>query len=259
MRRVESELASIWKTISDAPKNENVISTYSRGLFKEREAVRTPAWVEASSLETPPAQSLLMGLEAEITQPSEDKNSGCVKIGNNSAETGQAEEGPSDCFSPSIKSVINPVERGKSLEKPILPKIVVHEETFEILQIIFSTPLRLPQPKNSILWDEFVSAMRDVGFLCFRIAGSAWYFWPNSQVPPSAWIISPIIFHEPYPYHDSKLSHIMVRDIKRRLERAYQWDSDTFEQKQKKDSASSEYSHTLCGSDVNSSNGLAEE
>lgn len=82
-------------------------------------------------------------------------------------------------------------------------------------------------PSKEVIWDNFLAAMRAIGFDGKKVYGSVWRFTP----PTSGVLVTetPINFHEPHPH--GKLSFWDARRFGRRLNRAYGLGSASFVRK----------------------------
>lgn len=110
-------------------------------------------------------------------------------------------------------------------------KQYVDARTLRVFQAIFPQSTRSPPKPESIRWNDFFDAMCCIGFSTEGIGFSGWHFWmaeAEQRGPPGAMCAKGIIFFEPHPYNNAKLSQVMMRDIGRRLRRAYALDRETF-------------------------------
>lgn len=108
---------------------------------------------------------------------------------------------------------------------PETPQIVVteHAQQFNVKALtaaLFSTLFDKSEARGSVSWTDFESAMADLGFSVTPKGGSI--FTLN---PPASMNSRPITLHRP---HVSEIEGYKMLIIKRRLERAYGWTTDSF-------------------------------
>ncbi|GJJ74589.1 hypothetical protein EMPS_06947 [Entomortierella parvispora] len=94
------------------------------------------------------------------------------------------------------------------------------KRALKVFSTLFYQPSISSQP-GEIPWNDFLYAMREVGFKDQKLYGSLWHFTPTNSDMGAG-----IQFHEPHPV--SKISFNTARLFGRRLARNYGWTSDIF-------------------------------
>lgn len=102
--------------------------------------------------------------------------------------------------------------------------IAVGKRPLEILQALYPKPNYEERIKN-VDWASFVYAMAEAGFVAKQLHGSEYSFEP---VPSCTWHErGRIIFHK--PHQEPKYEAWKLLNIRKRMEKWFDWNADTFE------------------------------
>ncbi|KAK5694378.1 hypothetical protein LTR17_024859 [Elasticomyces elasticus] len=101
------------------------------------------------------------------------------------------------------------------------PKLAVKPESKLVFDRMFSTSTELAD----VSWDSFVAAMIDAGCSITPNGGSAFTFKDLRGSKAS------IVYHRPHP--DPTINPIMLRSMRYRLRKWFEWDVDTFVEREK--------------------------
>jgi hypothetical protein len=76
--------------------------------------------------------------------------------------------------------------------------------------------------QGEVVWKDFLHAITKVGFAAKKLYGSVWHFTPveESEISRS--------FHVHQPHPETKIPHVMARNIGRRLTHTYGWTARDF-------------------------------
>ena len=210
MRSAERDLDAFWHTVDEHYKRKTgktLLELVSEAL-PPRELERTPEWIETVCPARP---------ERPISPDTITED--FSKFG--------LEKTPIDIPRPvkiKVKTKGTVANEAVTTAAPVLqiapaPIIAVNKRAYKVFSALFYNPMKDPPP-GEIPWSEFLHALSSTGFAVEKQYGSAWLFTPPEPHQRT------IIFHEPHPSRSIPI-HV-VRRHGRRLERAYNWTSETF-------------------------------
>ncbi|OAQ62753.1 C2H2 and C2HC zinc finger [Pochonia chlamydosporia 170] len=105
------------------------------------------------------------------------------------------------------------------------PLLLVDNRALKVFRIVIFDPAANTTP-GEVAWNDFLHAMRSVGFGAQKLYGSVWHFQPTTLAMERS-----IQFHEPHPR--GKIPFLIARRHGRRLSRAYGWSVAMFALKDK--------------------------
>lgn len=128
---------------------------------------------------------------------------------------------------PSDKAVTTPQVGVASNPNIISPHLIfVKYENLTVLHHMF--PVKGAESQRSFSWQEFLSAMVDVGFTILQSQGSAVTLRLNSHTDRG---VNTIVLHRPHPR--PIVNPVMLRRIAKRMQKWFGWHRETFEEKPK--------------------------
>ncbi len=112
-----------------------------------------------------------------------------------------------------------PVPEAADKSKEVTFKL--KDRALEVFRTIFYT--EDPNDRQGeVDWKDFLHAMTKVGFAAEKLYGSVWHFTPAEGSDFSR------SFHVHQPHPDTKIPHVMARNIGRRLTHTYGWTARDF-------------------------------
>jgi len=177
--------------------------------WSEKFQAKTPASLPSEDLyDHQPLSQTFHDSSKEITG-SFDKSSILTKTKEKTRGATAAEDAPAD------------PTRDLSPEPP--RKYKVSKKAHSVFTQLFHNPDDNTKAAGEVKWQDFVTALTNLGFSAQQMHGSQWQFNPSEEMH----LPRGIAFHQPHP--GIALSHDQARHCGARLHRAYGWDSSTFE------------------------------
>lgn len=96
----------------------------------------------------------------------------------------------------------------------------LNARALKVFKTIFSTP-SIDATTGEVAWNDFLYAMKAVGFAPEAMGGSEWHFHPETVDVKHG-----IVFHSPHP--NPKMPYQVARRHGRDLRRAYGWEGHMF-------------------------------
>ncbi|MCJ1332535.1 hypothetical protein MMC10_009228 [Thelotrema lepadinum] len=214
-RKAERNLDALWKEIDKEFVNAKATPICLKNLLARRVLQRTPK--PRVRISPQQEQELLRSLsevdferqqrtERTIVQDKPTTGSKSKSKTKGTARPVKAEPQPENL----------PVRQGE-ISRDLFP---VDQRALKVFRSLFYVPKATGQP-GEVTWTAFLHAMTSIGFAAQKLYGSVWQF-SSEKVE----IERPIQFHEPHP--SGKLSYYLLRQIGRRLTRAYGWLGENF-------------------------------
>ncbi|RAH82836.1 hypothetical protein BO86DRAFT_310613 [Aspergillus japonicus CBS 114.51] len=209
LRQAEARLDAFWRLIDE------VLFSQSRSLQ------RTPEWEEPTPQPRPQPAS----------QSKSDSTNPYTSFLPNWLFTSNADD-KSTAQRPKTKVKTRGTARSASTqdhdaEAPLetsgaetQPAFSVDARSLKVFRSLFHDP-ELTSTLGEVRWNDFLYAMKSIGFAGIQLYGSVWQFQPTGFNLDRS-----IQFHEPHP--SGKMPYIMARRIGRRLNRAYGWHGGMF-------------------------------
>ena len=213
-RRAEKNLDALWNQIDKELKEEKAMPICLRNLLARRVLQRTPK----------PRVRLTRQEEQELLKPlSELDFDRQQRTERTTAQNKPTNPKPK----PKTKGTARPAEEEQMPQNLPVRQAEVSSDQFpvdhralKVFKTLFYVPKASGQP-GEVTWTNFLHALTSTGFSAQKMYGSVWQFSPEKVK-----IDRPIQFHEPHP--SGKLSFYLLRQIGRRLTRAYGWLGENF-------------------------------
>jgi hypothetical protein len=97
---------------------------------------------------------------------------------------------------------------------------MLNARALQVFKTIFFAP-SIDATPGEVVWNDFLYAMKAVGFAPEAMGGSEWHFHPETVD-----VTHGIVFHSPHP--NPKMSYRVARRHGRDLRRAYGWEGHMF-------------------------------
>ncbi|PYH79563.1 hypothetical protein BO82DRAFT_288668 [Aspergillus uvarum CBS 121591] len=222
LRQAEARLDAFWRLIDEALADSLPGTASHEVLFSQsRRLQRTPEWEEPTPQPRPQPAS----------QSKSDSTNPYTSFLPNWLFPSSADEN-STAQRPKTKVKTRGTARSASTqdhdaEAPLEPRCAETQPAFsvdarslKVFRSLFHDP-ELTSTPGEVRWNDFLHAMKSIGFAGIQLYGSVWQFQPTGfNVERS------IQFHEPHP--SGKMPYTMARRIGRRLNRAYGWHGGMF-------------------------------
>jgi len=219
MQKAERNLDEFWNKIDRVllkTVNNSKNGVWTCLLSPDRILQRTPDWIEPAP--KVPSKNKKGGAQVE------ELMQGLELRSENTIENQEMKQRQRDKIKTRGTAVAAAEKAGAkdSTKEADISSHVDHQPTFKLDKRalkVFSTLFYQPSASSipgEIPWNDFLHAMREMGFTAAKMYGSVWHFSPaNSDLGRS------IQFHEPHP--SSKIPFNIARCIGRRLFRNYGW------------------------------------
>ena len=209
MRTAERDLDAFWHRVDEhyKCKTGKTLQELVSDVLPSRELERTPEWIEP----VPPSRSHRSVSPDTITDDFSKFNLGRESGRDSRTNKDQSQNSGTGCQEVVVDAPVPQIVPA--------PTIAVSKRAYKVFSALFYNPMKDPPP-GEIPWSEFLHALSSIGFAVEKQYGSAWLFTPPDTHQRT------IIFHEPHPSRNIPI--LIVRRHGRRLERAYNWTSETF-------------------------------
>ncbi|PYI31035.1 hypothetical protein BP00DRAFT_344632 [Aspergillus indologenus CBS 114.80] len=222
LRQAEARLDAFWRLIDEALADSLPGTASYEVLFSQsRSLQRTPEWEEPTPRPRPQPAS----------QSKSDSTNPYTSFLPNWLFTSNADD-KSTAQRPKTKVKTRGTARSASTqdheaEAPLetrgaetQPAFSVDARSLKVFRSLFHDP-ELTSTLGEVRWNDFLHAMKSIGFAGIQLYGSVWHFQPTGFNLERS-----IQFHEPHP--SGKMPYTMARRVGRRLNRAYGWHGGMF-------------------------------
>ncbi|OJJ95933.1 hypothetical protein ASPACDRAFT_35201 [Aspergillus aculeatus ATCC 16872] len=222
LRQAEARLDAFWRLIDEALADRLPGTASHKALFSQSCGLqRTPEWEEPTPKPRP----------QPAAQPKSDSTSPYTSFlpswlfPSSADDTSTAQRPKTKVKTRGTARSASTQDHGaEALLEPIgaetQPAFSVDARSLKVFRSLFHDP-ELTSTPGEVRWNDFLHAMKSIGFAGIQLYGSVWQFEPTVFDLERS-----IQFHEPHP--SGKMPYTMARRIGRRLNRAYGWHGGMF-------------------------------